>query len=543
MRDLEVARDAHRGQAWRDACAAFEAADAVEALSAGDLELWAEAAQMLSRGEEAVSVLQRAYRARAEAGELGEAVRCGFWLQDALRMRGELAQSGAWLARVARLVADRPTCGEQGYLLLPEVERQLRAGDLDGALQTAVRATELGALCDDQDLVTFALHLQGLCRVKQGWIEEGLALLDDAMINVVGGGLGPRVTGWVYCSVIATCYELFELRRAREWTTALNLWCDARPQFTGAYAGICRIHRSELLQLGGQWPSAVEEARLACDALTQGFGEMVSGGAFYQLGEVHRLRGEMAQADEAYRTATRLGWDAQPGLALLRLAQGKTETAAAAIGRALAELTSDQLARARLLPACVEIMLAAGRLGEARRHTTELAEIAERLDAAPLHAHAAHARGAVQLAEGNPGSALAALRKAWAGWRELDAPYEAARIRILVALACRALGDDDTSAMEFDAARQVLAQLGAAPELARIEELTTRGPRGQTGGLTARELEVLRLVASGKSNQAIAAELFLSEKTVARHLSNIFGKLGVPSRTAAVAVAHDQGLI
>ncbi|WP_020523868.1 helix-turn-helix transcriptional regulator [Catelliglobosispora koreensis] len=391
-------------------------------------------------------------------------------------------------------------------------------------------------------MVTLAIHLQGRSRIKQGWVEEGLALLDEAMVSVVGGELDPRVRGLVYCTVIDTCYEFYELRRAREWTNALNLWCDERPQFTGAYSGICRVHRAELLQLGGDWPHAIREAELACDALTKGFAEIAAGSAFYQLAEVRRLRGETKEATELYQTASRYGRDAQPGLALLRLSQGKTDTAAAAIGRALSE-AAEVLDRARLLPAYVEIMLAAEQLDEARKGAGELAEIAERYDTTALQAHAAHARGAVQLAEGNPAVALGALRKAWSLWRDLDVPYESARIRILVSQACGELGDDDTAAMELDAARHILQTLGAAPELARIEALSRKAARPNASGLTGRELEVLRLVASGKSNQAIAAELFLSEKTVARHLSNIFGKLNVSSRTAAAAHAFDNGLL
>lgn len=281
---------------------------------------------------------------------------------------------------------------------------------------------------------------------------------------------------------------------------------------------------------------------MATDALTQGFGEVVAGAAFYQLAELHRLRGDVAAATGAYQTASRYGWDVQPGFALLRLTQGKTDAAVAAIGRALAEAT-DQLSRAKLLPAYVEIMLAIADLGQARQRATALAEIAEQYDRPALHAHAAHLRGAVQLAEGSPAAALTAFRRAWTLWRDLEVPFETARMRVLVGLACRELGDEDTAAMELDAARHVLEQLGAAPELARVQALIGKPSAAETGGLTSREVEVLRLAAAGKSNQAIAADLFLSEKTVARHLSNIFVKLSVSSRTAAAAYAFDHGLM
>ena len=538
--DLDLARDAHRRQAWADACAAFEAADGQHALEPDDLERFAESAQMLARGEQTIRVLRRAYQARVDADEPGAAIRSAYWLADALRMTGDFAQSAAWLGRAAKLVADRADCYERGYLLLSQGDQEFYGGDFAAAFQSATQAHEYGLRCADKDLVTLAIHGQGICRIKQGWIEEGLALLDEAMIDVLGGDLGPRVAGLVYCSIIATCHEIFELRRAREWTIALNRWCDARPQFTGAYAGICRIHRSELLQMGGDWLDAVTEAQLACELLTQGFAEVVAGGAFYQLGELHRLRGETAEAADAYRTASRYGWNVQPGLSLLRLQEGKTDVAVAAIGRALSEVT-DHMARARLLPAYIEIKLADGELDQAREAAIELAEIAERDDLQALHAYAAQCRGAVQLAEGNAATALTALRRAWTLWRDLDVPYEGARVRVLVGLACRALGDDDTAAMELDAARHALQHLGAAPELTRIDALSRRP--AVPGGLTPRELEVLRLVAAGKSNQAIAAELFLSEKTVARHLSNMFVKLNVTSRTAAAAYAFDHGLL
>jgi DNA-binding CsgD family transcriptional regulator len=322
---------------------------------------------------------------------------------------------------------------------------------------------------------------------------------------------------------------------------ALNAWCDARPQFVGAYSGVCRVHRSELLQLGGAWPDAVREAQLACELLTGGYGEVMAGMAFYQLGEVYRLRGEVADAAEAYRGASRYGWQTQPGLALLWLVQGRVDAAVAAIRRVLAE-TTDRLTRANLLPAYVEIMLAAEDVAAAHDGARELAEIAEVYRTPALHAHAAHARGAVHLADGSADSALPALRRAWRQWRDLDAPYEAARVRVLVGLACQALHDEDTAAMELDAARHVFAGLGAGPEVARVDALTRKRPPGDLAGLSPREIDVLRLVATGKTNSAIAAELFLSDKTVARHVSNIFAKLGVGSRTAAAAYAFEHGI-
>jgi len=360
-------------------------------------------------------------------------------------------------------------------------------------------------------------------------------------VSVAAGETSVRVSSWIYCSVIDACYELDEVRRAREWTVALNAWCDSQPQFTGAFSGVCRIHRAELLQLGGAWADAVREAGLAGDQLTQGYGEAMAGLAFYRLGEIHRLRGEAGEAEEAYRGASRYGGQTQPGLALLRLAQGRADAATAGIRRALAE-TTDRLARTRLLPSYVEIMLAVPDLVAAREGATELAEIGEVYDVAGLHAWSAYSRGAVHQADGRPEEALPALRQAWRLWRDLGMPYEAARARVLVGLACRALHDEDTAAMELDAAHQVFTRLGAVPAATRAEVLLRARPSRDAAGLSARELEVLRLVAAGKTNHAIAAELFLSDRTVERHVSNILSKLGVGSRTAAAAYAFERGI-
>jgi DNA-binding NarL/FixJ family response regulator len=575
---VERGRAAVRAQAWTEAYEALARADAARPLDTPDLESLAEAADMLGRCDDATRLLRRAYTAYAEAGAVGPALRCGYWLCKALTWGGELAQAGAWLARARRLAATEPGCAECGYLLMLEAELHFRAGEHARMLEAARRLPE-ATPGTDPDLAAGTTMIRGLALVSNGEIEAGLAELDDAMVAVAEGALSARCTGMVYCVVIGVCQELQELRRAREWSQALAEWCAAQPDFTGAYRGLCRVHRVALLQLGGAWPDAVREARLACAQLTAGHGEATAGGAFYQLAELHRLRGEYAEAEQAYRDTLAHGWDAQPGLSLLWLARGQRASATAAIHRALAE-TTDPTRRARLLPAAVDILLpqemeaAAARLGspadgtgsdggraagdgrriggvgdggrslgsvgEAADAVGELEGIAEAHGAVALRAVARQARGAVLLAEGAAGPALAALREAGRLWRELDVPYEAARVRVLVALACRALGDERSAGLELDAARQVFERLGAGPDVARVRRLTGAAPDST---LSPRELEVVRLVARGRSNHAIATELFLSEKTVARHISNIFGKLGVGSRTAAAAYAFEHGLI
>jgi ATP/maltotriose-dependent transcriptional regulator MalT len=371
--------------------------------------------------------------------------------------------------------------------------------------------------------------------VLSGRVPEGLALLDEAMVTVTTSELSPFVVGIVYCGVILACQAGFEVGRAREWTLELTRWVEQQ-QDVVAFTGRCLVHRAEILQLGGSWPEALEEARLAAERLVT-TRNPAAGLAFYRQAELLRLRGEFEAAEEAYRDASRNGWEPQPGLAQLRLAQGKRDAALAAIRRADAEV-AQPLKRAALLPAHVEIALAAAEPDEARTACLELRELAKQYESAMLNAIVAHAEGAVALADGDARSAVASLRYAQRVWLELDAPYEVARTRELIAQACIALGDDEAGRLELDSARELFERLGAAPDLGRVSV------RGDTKyGLSERELEVLRLVASGKSNRAIASTLVISEHTVARHLQNIYAKLGLSSRAAATAFAFEHELV
>ena len=383
---------------------------------------------------------------------------------------------------------------------------------------------------------------QGHALVKQGRTEEGLRLVDETMVAVTAGELSSIVAGIVYCNTIAFCRDAYELGRAREWTGALARWCEQQPDMI-AHQGLCLVHRAEIMTLGGLWRDALEEARRVGERFTQGaLNERALGHAAYRQGEVHRLQGDFGAAEAAFREASRFGLEPQPGLALLRLRQGNGNVAAAAIRRALNE-TSPPLKRAALLPAYVEVMLAVGEIDGARAASTELEKLAERQGSDALDAMSAHARGAVDLAGGDPDAALVALHRASQAWQDLEAPYEAARTRVLAGLACRALGDEDTASLELEAARGVFAHLEAQPDLAAIDSLVGVAARGATHGLTERELQVLRLVAAGKSNHAIAVDLFLSDHTVRRHLQNIFRKVGVSSRAAATAFAFEHDLI
>lgn len=539
--EIERGREAYAGHAWGEAHAQLARAAERGALDGGDLELLATSAYMLGRADEWTSGLERAHRAHRDAGQPLRAARCAVWIGLGLLLRGELGPATGWWSRAQRLVdREQRPCVEQGYLLVPVMLQQEHSGRFTDADATAAAAAEIGERYGDPDLVALSIHAQGRARVLAGRVAEGLALLDEAMVAVTAGELAPIVTGLVYCSVIEGCHEIFALRRAREWTAALTQWCAGQRDLV-AFNGTCLVRRAEIMQLQGAWPDALEEARQAAERYARQLGELAAGQAWYQQAEIHRLQGDLAQAEESYRTASRRGCQPQPGLALLRLQQGDAEAAASAIRRAVGE-TETPLKRARLLPAYVEIMLAIGEAGAARAGLDDLEAIAERYERSDmLAALIAQSRGAFELAGGDCPLALRTLRQAEQTWRELDVPYEAARVRVLVAQACRGLGDADAAAMELDAARTVFEQLGAKPDLARLESLA--GLRSGTHGLTSRELEVLRLVAAGHTNRAIASQLVISEHTVARHLQNIFAKLGLASRTAASAFAYEHDLV
>jgi DNA-binding CsgD family transcriptional regulator len=540
--ELGRGREAYAGRAWMDAYKWLSNADRAAQLGVEDLELLATSAFMIGRDDECLSNLKRAYQRHLDAGDAMRAVRCAFWVGMTLALRGEMGHATGWLGRAQRLVErEGGDCVERGYLLVPVMLRHEAIGDWETAFATAADAAEIGERFGDADLLALAVHEQGCALIQQGQLEEGLGLLDEAMVAVTAGELSPIVTGIVYCSVIMGCQEVYELRRAQEWTDALTQWCEEQPEMV-AFSGRCLVHRAEIMELHGAWREALEEARRAHHRSVQGKNRSAVAQAFYRQGEVHRLQGRFYAAEDAYRDASRCGFEPQPGLALLRLAQGNDDAAAAAIRRVVGE-TTEPLKRARLLPAYVDIMLAAGDVEEARTACRELETISARYESGMLGAMVAQAEGAVDLTEGNARAALLALRRAWRIWQELEVPYEAARVRVLVGLACRALGDDDTATLELEAARGVFEQLGAAPDLAKVDSLPWGALSADAHGLTPRELQVLRLVAAGETNKAIAAELVLSGRTVDRHVSNIFSKLGVSSRAAATAYAYEHQLI
>lgn len=516
--------------AWR---ATYDDLSGRERLEVDDLVQLATACYMLGREEEHTAAMERAHLACLESGDRPRAALCAFWAGMPLMIRGEVARGAGWLARGQRLVEHvGAECAERGYLMLPGAFRLEAAGDFAGAAAIGAEAVAIAQRCGDRDLLALALHTQGHMLVLAGSVSEGLRLLDEAMIGVTSGEASPIVCGVVYCGVILGCQAAFEPRRAKQWTAALARWCESQPDLV-AFSGRCRVHRAEIMLFEGAWDAALDEARGARQRAELGGYRGSMAEAAYVQGEVHRLRGALDAAEEAYREASRLGRDPQPGLALLRLAQGKTDAAATSIRRVLGE-TTDPFMRTRLLPAVVEVMVAARDLDAAREAAAELDRRASATeDVGALGAIVSQALGTIALAEGDAIAALPVLRRAAIVWQELEAPYEAARVRALLAEALRLAGDDDAAVLEAHAARDAFAALGV------VAPAALRPGRGE---LTTRELEVLRLVAAGATNKAIAARLVLSERTVDRHVSNIFAKLGVSSRAAATAHAYEHGL-
>ena len=538
---IEEGRRAFARRQWRDAYAHLSAAS--EPI-AEDLERAAVAAYLIGREPEAHALWRRAHHERIDRGDLEGAARCGFWIGLVLLLTGEVSQSAGWLARTQRLLLDRPDCAEQGFARLLEGLLVFGRGDASAASVLFDEAADLGARMLEPDLLAIALLAGGQARLQLQEVAHGLRMLDEAMVTVTAGDASPVAAGIVYCAVILTCQRIADLRRSSEWTLALERWCGEQPDLV-SFRGACLVHRSEVFQLRGQWADALAEARRALAWSTER-GHTV-GRASYRCGELHRLRGELELAERMYQEASRAGTEPQPGMSLLRLAQGQLDAAVAAIRRVTAEAQDQHgpaggFARVILLGPYVEIMLAAGDLEAARAGANELDGIASREGVEVMRALAADATGAVRLAEHDAAGALAVLRDAWTAWQQLGAPYESARTQVLIGRACERLGDGDTSRSHFDAAAEVFERLGAVPDRVRLEE-HRRSPSGAAADrLSARECEVLSLLAVGKTNREIGAALFISEHTVARHVSSILHKLGVASRTAAAAYAFEHDL-
>lgn len=539
--ELARGREAFDRQAWAAAYEHLAGAAATAALEVPDLERLAVAAYLVGRRSESTSAWMTAHQDCVRRGEGARAARCGFWLAVNHLHSGEAAQGSGWIDRARRVLdAHTQDCVEEGYLRCAAALRSTFSGDLEAGLAGFGAAAEIGERFGDPELVAQARVGQGRCLIYLGRIAEGVGLLDEAMVAVGAKEVSAVSVGDVYCTAIEGYQELFDIARVREWTGVLSRWCESQPELV-LYRGQCLLHRAELMALQGAWADAVVEAQKACDRLAQPHHPAL-GAATYLRAELHRLRGEVDAADAAFRLAGELGRDPQPGRALLQLAQGRTEVAAATIRRTWAQ-NADPLGRARFAAAYVEILISAGSVDEARSAVEGLAALPAELRKSYLQALTDTVSGAVLLAEGDLPGALRALRRAVDGWRDLGATYDAARTRLLSAETCRRLGDAEGAVLEIEAARAVFVGLGARPDVARADALLTPRPSRNPGGLTDREVGVLVLVATGKTNREIAGELGISEKTVASHLSHMFTKLGLGSRAAATAFAYEHGLV
>ncbi|WP_435059211.1 LuxR C-terminal-related transcriptional regulator [Streptomyces sp. bgisy060] len=556
---LTRARDAAARESWVEAYGLLHAHDEhpSRALTADDLAALADAAWWSGRVDESVAARLRAHAAYAAVGDHRGAGLASWWLSYEYEGLGRPAAAAGWLHRAHHHLDELPPCPEQCFLAWSDAETASARGDGPAALAAVHRMTRLAHRSGSADLLALSRQAEASVLFAGGRRAEALGLLDDAMCAVTAGELTGVFTGWLYCLALTQCMAAADFRRAVEWTDAAMEWCA--PPWTGRppaeptgtvpsgenpFRGVCRAHRVEVLDLLGAWALAEAEARQACREVPVDCLESAAS-AYYAAGNIQRRQGRPADAAASYAHAHELGRIPQPGLALLRLAQGRADAAVAGVDLALAcqsDPRHDLLGRARLLAARTEVALAVRDVPGAAGSAAELEVLAG--DVPLLRAMADTARGAVALAESRPEPALRLLRRALTGWLELHVPYEAAQVRMLLAAADRTVGDEEAARLELGAARAVFERLGAVPDARRAAALLGGGARRRLpGGLTAREAEVLRLVATGGTNRDIARALVISEHTVARHLNNIFAKLEVGSRAAATAYAYDHGLV
>lgn len=535
VEQLIEAREAYGRREW---LAAYDGLSdtAPDELAADDFARLATAAYLLGQRNDCVQALQRAYQLNLDASDTLAAVRSAFWLALVLITSGEMAIGGGWVARSQRLLSEvGGDVLEHGYVLIPVMFRHIISGEFDAAGQLAEQVASYGHRYRDPDLTALGLASQGRLLLYGGRVSDGLAMLDESMVGVAAGEVSPIFAGHIYCSMIEACQEIADFDRAARWTAALTTWCAQQPGLV-PFTGQCAVHRGQIMRAQGAFDEALTEFDLAVQRYLADQTPAPAGLAMAERGDVLRIRGDLTGAQAAYERAVAFGHEPQPGLALLWLAQGRTEAAAAAIRRLLGE-TGDPVHRSQLLPAAVQVLLTTGQHDQAAATATELKSIAGSFGCPPLQARAGHAAALVAIESGDPAAAMPLLRQACGVWERLGGRYETARCRVQLGRALRGLGDEESAVTEFAAARRTFAELGAAP--AEQEAATLITP-AYPSGLTAREVEVLRLVATGKSNPEIAAQLFLSEKTVARHLSNIFTKIDVTSRTAAAAFAYEH---
>lgn len=534
----ERARRAHADHDWATAYDLLKGETPYADMPEEDLVALADAAWWVGDLDTCIAARERLYEIYSDAGNSARAAMEALSVALRLGDKGEEALAAGWRARAYRLAADEPGSLVAGYLVSLESDNAFHAGALDECVSKARAAREIGTKQGDPTLVAWCTHLEGLGLLKQGHVTAGWGALDESMVAISSGDIHPMWAGLMHCGMLLACDLMADSRRGWQWVKATERWLKDLP---GAvlYPGVCRIHKVRFMQLNGGWPEAEAEAWRACEELMQVHVYTAARG-YYEIAEIKRLRGDYEAAFELYQRAHELGFDPQPGLAQLRLAQGRLDAARAGMRRVLDSI-QDEPSRAALLPHAVEIALVSGELEEARSFTAELSSIAERYASPGMRACAAVARGRVALVEGDAPAALRDLQQAVNAWIQIDCPYELARTRLLLAEAYRLLDDAEGSSMEVEAARSVFERLGADPDLRRTHEMV--GGRPNASGLSDREVEVLRLITDGRSNKEISAALVISENTVARHIANIFSKIGVTSRAAAASFALKHDLV
>jgi class 3 adenylate cyclase len=479
---LPAARSAMERHAWREAFDLFATADAAGELSGADLEALAEAAWWTAQADLGIDAKERAFAAHVAAGDGARAAFVALRVALEYRLKGAAAVAAGWQGRAERVLQNEPECVAHGYLALAKGGKAEGAGDFAGADELYGTALDIGTRLGDRDLQAYALLSQGMVLVAGGRVEEGMALVDEATVAAVAGELGAYATGIVYCNTISVCRDLADYRRAGDWTEAAQRWCQ-RLSITG-FPGVCRVHRAEIIALRGAWNEAERELRQACGELAA---YNATGGAadgFYAIGEIRLRMGDLEGAGEAFREAHALGHETQPGMALLELARGAVDVAGSSIRGALADTPSDLLTRARLLPAQVEIAVAADDVPMARAASEELTALAETYGSPALHARAHDARGMALLAEGDAAGSVRESRLAVRHWQEVDAPYEVARARVGLAAAYRAQGDEQAARLELETARAAFERLGAEPDARNASE--GLGDTDPTGGAATR---------------------------------------------------------
>ena len=529
--ELREARTAYAERAWQRAYDAFAAAESEAPLDAEDYHRFAVCAHLLARLPDYFAIRERAYQSLLDRGEPLAAAEAALWVGIQKVVRGDVAEGGGWIARASHIVAEDGTDSRAaGFLTVARALEVAMGGDPEEAARITGECVRAARRHGSPEYVALSLHQQGMFLVAAGRTDEGLACMDEAMLCVAAGECSAMVEGIIYCNVIEACWSIYELTRAQQWTAAMTQWAAAQPELCN-FTGECKVRRAELKQLNGRWPEALDELE---GVTPSELDRWVAGKAAMVRGNLDRMVGRYDSAEEQFRLASRFGEDPQPGLALLRLSRGSVQAAAAMAQRSLAE-THQPGRRIQTLAAATEILLAVGEIDAAEAAADELQGIAT-VNRSPLVvALGQHAKAAVCLTRGAAAEALPLLRDALGTWVRAHTPYDEARTRALLADACRALGDRESAERELDAARAIFEELGALPDLARLTQTDDV--------LSPRELEVLKLLATGATNRAIAEQLVLSERTVDRHVSNIFGKLGVTSRAAATAYAFDRQLV